>query len=136
MEISTSVEHGSVPVTILRPEGRVDGQNYRELIARVGELYKSGVRDVLLDMSEVTYVSSAGLVALHTIALLLEGAPLPDLENGWHVLKRTSRASEAGIQKHLKLLNVRPEVHSVLDMAGFTAFLDAFDDKEAALQAF
>ncbi len=34
MNMITSVEHGNVPVTILRPQGRVDGQNYRELIAK------------------------------------------------------------------------------------------------------
>jgi hypothetical protein len=44
--------------------------------------------------------------------------------------------AEGGVSKHLKLLNVQPDVHSVLDMAGFTTFLDAFDDKEVALQAF
>ncbi|HEY6075074.1 MAG TPA: STAS domain-containing protein, partial [Anaerolineales bacterium] len=115
---------------------RLDGQNYRELIAKAAELYDGGVRNILLDMSEVTYISSAGIVALHTIALMLRGEPLPNLESGWSTIRATSRATEAGMQKNLKLLNPRPEVTSVLEMVGFTAFLEAFQDQEAAIRAF
>jgi anti-anti-sigma regulatory factor len=136
MNIVTYVEQGNVPVTVMRPEGRLDGQTFEQLIAKATELYQGGVRNILLDMSEVTYMSSAGIVALHTIALLLRGEALPDLENGWNAVRATGRAREAGIQEHLKLLNPRPEVNSVLEMVGFTAFLEAFEDKETALRAF
>jgi anti-anti-sigma regulatory factor len=136
LSIVTSVEQGNVPVTILRPQGRVDGQNYQELIAEAAHVYQSGARDILLDMSEVPYISSAGVMALQSIALLVEGAPLPNMDNAWRMLKKTSVAPRAGTEKHLKLLHVQPEVRYVLDILGMTAHLDLFDDRQAALQAF
>ena len=48
MNIGIHEEQGNVPVTVLRPEGRIDGQNYRELIAKAAERYGSGVRNLLL----------------------------------------------------------------------------------------
>ncbi|MGE5251431.1 MAG: STAS domain-containing protein [Bacteroidota bacterium] len=136
MNITTSVEQGSVPVTVLRPEGRLDGQTYGELIKKAAQLYEAGTRDILLDMSDVSYISSAGIVALHLIALILQGAPIPDLEDGWHRLRSAGRASEDGLQKHLKLYYPQPDVSNVLEMVGFSTFLESFQDKQAALHAF
>jgi hypothetical protein len=136
MNIGASVEQGNVPVTIMRLEGRLDEQNYQELIAKVTALYNAGARNFLLDLSDLTYINSTGIAALHVIALLLRGETLPDPERGWNALKSTGRSRQAGIQKHLKLLKPSPDVHHMLDLAGFTAFLQSFQDKETALQAF
>ena len=125
-----------MPVTIVRMEGQLDGQSYQQLIARAKELFETGARDLLLDLGGLTYISSAGIVALHTIALLLRGEALPDPEQGWSAVKSVERTREAGIQKHVKLLDVRPEVNSVLEMVGLTAFFEAYTDREAALRSF
>ncbi|MBM4428290.1 MAG: hypothetical protein FJ031_13810 [Chloroflexi bacterium] len=92
--------------------------------------------NILLDMGELTYISSARLVSLHTIALLLRGETLPDPEQGWTALKSMDRSREGGMQKNIKLLNPRPEIVSVLDMVGFSAFFDIFTDKQKALESF
>lgn len=136
MEIVTFVEQGNVPVTIMHLDGRLDGQNYQELIAKATELYNAGAKNILLDLSDLTYISSAGIVALHMIALLLRGETLPDPERGWNTLKSVDRSRENGIQEHLKLLNPRPDVSHVLDLVGFTAFLQSFEDKAIAIQSF
>jgi anti-anti-sigma regulatory factor len=119
MNIAASVEQGKVPVTVIRLEGRLDGGTYKDLIEKAIELYNAGARDILLDLSDLTYISSAGLVALHIIALLLRGETLPDPEHKWSALKSASRSRQVGIQKHLKLLNPRPDVDHVLDLVGF-----------------
>jgi anti-anti-sigma regulatory factor len=136
MNIVVSQEQGSLPVTVVRLEGQLDGQSYQELIARAKELYEKGTRDVLLDLGGLTYISSAGIVALHTIALLLRGEALPDPEQGWSTVKSVERTREAGVQRHVKLLDVRPEVKSVLDMVGLSAFFENFTDRDAALGSF
>src|SRR5512139_739268 len=100
MNLAASVEQGSVPVTILHLEGRLDGGNYKDLIEKAFELYNAGARNILLDLSDLTYISSAGLVALHIIALLLRGETLPDPERKWNTLKSASRSRPVGIQKH------------------------------------
>lgn len=136
MNISVSEAQGKVPVTVLKLDGQLDGQNYQELIAKTQELYGAGARDFLLDLSDLTYISSAGLVALHSMALLTRGEELPDFEGGWSAYRSMGRTSEAGPQKHVKLLSPRSEVRSVLDMVGFSSVFEIFTDRDEAVNSF
>jgi hypothetical protein len=136
MNISVSQAQGNVPVTIIKLDGQLDGQNYQELIAKAQDLYKAGTRDFLLDLSDLTYISSAGLVALHSIALLTRGEELPDFEGGWSAYRSMGRSSEAGVQKHVKLLNPRSEVMGVLDMVGFGNVFEVYTNQDDAVNSF
>jgi len=136
MDIFVSQAQGNVPVTVLKLNGQLDGQNYQDLIAKAQEVYKAGARDILLDLADLTYISSAGLVALHSVALLLRGEELPDTEGGWSAYRSMGRSSEAGVQKHIKLLNPREEVKSVLEMVGFERVFEVHTDLEQAVQSF
>ena len=136
MNISVSQAQGNVPVTVIKLDGQLDGQNYQELIAKSQELYKAGTHDFLLDLSDLTYISSAGLVALHSMALLSRGEELPDTEGGWSAYRSMGRSSEAGMQKHVKLLNPRSEVLGVLDMVGFGNVFEIYTDLDEAIKSF
>ncbi|MGZ9235801.1 MAG: STAS domain-containing protein [Anaerolineales bacterium] len=136
ISVSQAQAPGRVPVTVLKLDGQLDGQNYQDLIAKAQELYSSGTRDFLLDLSDLTYISSAGLVALHSVALLSKGEALPDMEGGWSAYRSMGRSSEAGIQKHVKLLNPRSEVMNVLDMVGFGSVFAIFTNLDEAVNSF
>ena len=136
MDISVSQMQGNVPVSVLKLDGQLDGQNYQDLIAKAQELHKAGARDFLLDLSDLTYISSAGLVALHSVALLAKGEDLPDTEHGWAAYRALGRTSAAGVQTHVKLARPREEVKSVLDMVGFTNVFAIFNDLDEAVKSF
>jgi len=136
MEITVSQEQGRVAVSVIYIAGHLDGQTYQDLILKAREVFEAGTKNILLDLSDLTYISSAGLVSLHTIALLMRGERLPDPEQGWSTLKSMDRTRDGGLQKHIKLLNPRPEVMSVLDMVGFSAFFEVFKDKKTAIDSF
>ena len=136
MNISVSQAQGKVPVSVIKLDGQLDGQNFQELISKAQELFRAGERDFLLDLSDLAYISSAGLVALHSVALLTRGEELPDMEGGWSAYRSMGRSSEAGIQKHVKLLNPRSEIMGVLDMVGFSHVFEIFTDREEALNSF
>jgi anti-anti-sigma regulatory factor len=136
MNISVSQSQGNVPVTVIKLDGQLDGQNYQDLISKAQELYKAGAHDFLLDLSDLTYISSAGLVALHSIALLTRGEALPDTEGGWSAYRSMGRSSEAGMQKHVKILNPRSEVMGVLDMVGFNNVFEVYTNLDEAVKSF
>jgi anti-anti-sigma factor len=136
MNISVSQASGRVPVTVIKLDGQLDGQNFQELITKAQELHGAGARDFILDLSDLTYISSAGLVALHSVALMARGEELPDLEGGWSAYRSMGRSSEAGIQKHVKLLNPRSEIMSVLDMVGFSSVFEIYTDRDEAVNSF
>ena len=136
MNITISQAQGRVPISVIAIDGKLDSQTYQELIRNARDLYDAGARDILIDLTELTYISSAGLVALHSIALLLRGKSLPDPEHGWASIKSIDRGRDAGMQKHIKLFNPQPEVNKVLEMVGFSQMFEIFSEREKAIQAF
>ena len=136
MEITISQEQGRVTVSVIHITGHLDGQTYQSLIAEARKVVEGGIANILLDLSDLTYISSAGLVSLHTIALMTRGEEMPDPEQGWSTLKSMDRTRDGGMQKHLKLLNPRPEITSVLEMVGFSEFFEVFKDKKTAINSF
>jgi anti-anti-sigma regulatory factor len=137
MTISVSQKQGRVPVTVIGLDGRLDGQNYQELITKGQELYDTGSRDVLLDLTNLSYISSAGMVAFHNLALLLRGETPPSQEQGWSTYRSMGRgAIEGGLQEHFKLFNPQPEVNHILDMVGFNTIFEIFTDMDKAVNSF
>ncbi len=136
MEITVSTQQGAVAVTVVQPHGDVDASNYAQLVSKVESLQKDGARDFLLDLSDVPFMSSAGLVALHSIAILLRGEKPADPQSGWAALKSIDRSREGGMQKHLKLLNPQQYVAETFEKAGFTQFFELFTDLEKAVASF
>ena len=104
MNITTSQKQGRVLVTILKLAGILDGSNHMQLVDEAKKIYQSGMRDLLIDLSKLTFMSSSGLGAIHKTALLFRDPPKAD--------RRSDRAAthaiyrERGIQvsKHVKLL--------------------------------
>lgn len=136
MEIVVSKQTSRVEVTIVGLSGEVDGQNFQQVIDKARELYAAGARDFLVDMSSLTYISSAGLVAIHSIALMVRGEPLPDTEAGWSAYRSMGKTREAGKQQHIKLLNPIEQITSVLEMVGFDNVFEIHKSLDEAVKSF
>ena len=136
MNITISQAQGRVPVTIMHIHGDLDASSYRDLIAKGQEVHNAGARDILLDLSDMPYMSSSGLVALHSIALLLRGEKPSDPESGWEAFHAIDRDRDAGLQRHVKLLNPQPKVDKTLETAGFKQFFEVYTDLATAIASF
>jgi anti-anti-sigma factor len=136
MNIISEEVKGRVPVTILSVQGDLDAASYSALIAKGRELYEAGARHILIDMSGVGYMASSGLVALHSIAVLLRGEQATEASVGWQTFHRLERDIEAGSQQSVKLLQPGPAVTRVLETSGMNAFFEVHQDRQAALASF
>jgi len=135
MSIQISTEDGAIAT--LTVSGELDGQTYTHLIDAGRAAYQNGARNLLLNLSELKYISSAGLVALHSLSLLMNGAEIPDdPKKEWSSLKKIDSTRASGKQTRVKLLHLREEVRQVLEMVGFLDFFETFTDKAAALASF
>jgi anti-anti-sigma regulatory factor len=134
--ITTLQVGGQVPVAVLQPHGEVDAANYRDLIAAAQAAHADGARYMLLDLGDVPFMSSSGLVALQSIAALMRGATMPESEHGWAAFRAIDRDREAGTQTCFKLLNVQPRVRHVLEVTGLDRFLEVWDDLDQAVASF
>jgi len=136
MKVTISQAQGRVPVTLLHVHGDLDATSYRGLIATAHEACDAGARHILLDLSDMPYMSSSGLVALHSIALMLRGEVPPDPEAGWEAFRAIDRDRDSGLQQHVKLLNPQSQVDRALETVGFKQFFEVHTDLAAAIASF
>lgn len=126
MKITVTQERGLVPVTVFRIEGRINLGNADELTSMAEEAYKLGMRNLLIDLTEVDSLTSAGLRAILSIMKLL-GTGSGDSK---------SETKPVGKSPHLKLLNPSPYVLMVLKTAGFDRYIETYDHLQEALASF
>lgn len=132
-QITVSEQQGRVPVTVLHLQGDViDANSYGQLEAQVQAAYEAGARNVLLDLTKVKYISSAGLRALHSIFLLLRGDTPAESDQ---VMKK-GLMDGSFKSPHLKLLNPSPAVMETLRTMGFDMFLEVHRNLKDAVASF
>ncbi|CAG1008226.1 hypothetical protein ANAEL_03638 [Anaerolineales bacterium] len=135
MQIAFSKHEGHVPVSVMKLTGNLDASNYASVIAKAQEAYDEGTRHLLIDLSGVPYVSSAGLMSLHTVALFFGGYSMKN-GSGRPAFRSVNAQNEKVVRQHVKLLSPQPAVEEVLDTVGLKHFLDIYTDLEAAVQSF
>jgi anti-anti-sigma regulatory factor len=136
MEMNAGPTPDSPGTIILSLNGELDASNYLDVIERVRRLYKEGARQLVIDLSELKFLSSSGLVALHSAALVMRGEEPPDPELGWSAFHAVASDVERGFETCCKLVNPQGRVRKTLEMTGFNTFLEIYDDVDAAVGSF
>ncbi|MFC1465621.1 MAG: STAS domain-containing protein [Candidatus Brachytrichaceae bacterium NZ_4S206] len=99
-------------ITILRLAGRLDATTVSQLERALTDAQLSGDRVIVIDLSDLAYISSSGL------RVLLTG--------------RSNARKRGG---EVFLCSLRPPVREVFEMVGFTAVFTIFDTLEQAIAA-
>ena len=130
MEIDVLHQQGKVPVTVFKIKGPVTDNEELERIA--SQAIDDGSRHIVLDLSEVPYMATSGLRAIHTIYDRLRQASPDSAEDP------TGRGIAAGtyLSPHLKLVKPTPHVLEVLRAAGYDMFLEIHKDLNQAIASF
>ena len=145
MEITVSQEVGRVPVTVFEVSGFINLGSASQLEQKAQEESRAGTRYLLLDLSEVESMSSAGLRSILTISKMLasENTDMAGKESASENGARGSSAPESSAHKsettnstYLKLLNPQPGIRRVLGIAGFDNFVEIYEDREQAVRSF
>jgi len=133
MSLETTIEQveGDAPLTILALDGELDASNFEGLIDTVRRLYEGGTRRLLIDLVDLRFMASSGLVALHSIVRIMHGEPPPDPEAGWSAL----HADVGPGQTEVQLCGPQPAVERVLSRTGLDQLFTVHADRDAALAA-
>jgi len=100
-------------VTVVSISGSVDGLTAGDLAGALEQQVRSGRTRLVADFEGVEYTSSAGLRAL--LATMKEAR----MKGG-----------------DFRLAAVRPDVHRVLELSGFTSILKLYADVDAAVASY
>ena len=128
LTITTSQIQGENPLTILHLSGHLHGTTERDLLDRARQAQEDGARYLLLDLSGLEVLTSAGLRAIHSIFNLYT-------PQGDHELIR-SHGDEPYKSPYMKLVCPNPNIYYVLNIAGFLQNILIFNDMEEATRSF
>lgn len=136
MELTVTIQQAEEPVAIMRIKGDIDASNFLQVVNKAQELYNNPARNLILDLSEVTSVSTTGLVALHKIALVYSGVPQAIDADAPMKERRPDFTHHSNARKFVKLLNPQHDVDKALEKSGMKLFFKVYTDLESALQSF
>ena len=139
MTMQTRVDRieAGVPITAVALDGELDASNYLRLVDDVRDLYASGTRNLLLDLSDLSFMASSGLVALFSVVKVMNGEEPPDPEYGWGAFHEVSRSVEQGhVQTAVQLCCMKPAVAEVLGRTGIDRLFRIHPDRDSAVAAF
>ena len=134
MDIKTYTERGDVVVTVMHVDGNIDNSTYEAFQSKADELIDSGAHFILVDLSHVQFVSSAGMRALqHIYERLRSRYPNSDISD-----EDVKKGIREGTYKSpfLKLLNPSKESAKTFEISGFDMFIEIFTDKDTAIASF
>jgi anti-anti-sigma factor len=130
--INSEEVQGRVPVTVFHMIGDLDGNTYEQFQKKAEEAFESGTRYLLLDLSQVAFVSSAGIRGLHYVFNLSRTDTNTESDQA------ISKGLRDGTFKssHLKLLNPNQNVSNLLKITGYDMFLEVHRDLKEAVESF
>ncbi len=118
LKITTEERQADVPVTVFHLRGWLDAQSEEQLLEAARTAYDGGARYLLIDMSDLDTLTSAGMRALQKVYQIF-----------------TPKEDQFKIA-HLKLCNAPPQIYNVLGITGFLQNIPMYESQDTALQSF
>ena len=118
LKITTEQRQTAVPVTVFSIHGWLDGQSEEQLLEAARIAYESGARFLLIDMSDLDTITSAGIRAVQKLYQMY-----------------TPKEDRFKIA-HLKLCNAPPQIYNVLGITGFLQNIPMYANQDSALESF
>jgi anti-anti-sigma factor len=97
--------------TLLHVEGRIDTTNSPAFEAEIEKIHQSGEKDIILDCSEMKYISSSGL----RVFLIAQKRAI-------------------ALNGKLHLCSLQPAIREIFVISGFSNIFRIFDTRQEALE--
>ena len=118
LKITTEEVQADVPVTVFELRGWLDALSEEQLLDAARMAYDGGARYLLIDMSELDTLTSAGMRALQKVYQVF-----------------TPKEDHFKVA-HLKLCSAPPQIYNVLGITGFLHNIPMYESRDAAIESF
>ncbi len=132
MDITAVQQAGRIPVTVFHIKGDLDSSTYQQAQAQIEQVVQTGAHDIVLNLADVGYLSSAGIRMLSNLFYLLRG----------NLPQESDPAMKQGIHDgtfkspHLKLASSTSRVTDVLKMSGLDMVIELYRNVPEAVASF
>jgi len=118
LSITSEQVQADVAVMVFRIRGWLDAQSEEQLLEAARTAYDGGARYLLIDMTDLDTITSAGIRALQKLYQMF-----------------TPKEDRFKIA-HLKLCNAPPQIYNVLGITGFLQNIPMYENLEDAIASF
>ena len=118
LRIASEQKQVNVPVTVFHLRGWLDAQSEEQFLQAARSAYDEGARYLLIDMSDLDTLTSAGMRALQKVYQIF--AP---------------KEGSSGVPP-VKLCSAPPPIYNVLGITGFLQSMPMYESQDTALQSF
>jgi anti-anti-sigma factor len=118
LKIVTEQLQAGLPVTVFYLRGWLDSQSEEQLLETARLAYDEGARYLLINMSDLDTLTSAGMRALQKVYQIF-----------------TPKEDHFKVA-HLKLCNAPPQIYNVLGITGFLQNIPMYESMDTALASF
>jgi anti-anti-sigma factor len=118
LNITSEQMQADVAVMVFRIRGWLDAQSEEQLLEAARTAYDGGARYLLIDMTDLDTITSAGIRALQKLYQMF-----------------TPKEDRFKIA-HLKLCNAPPQIYNVLGITGFLQNIPMYENLEDAIASF
>ncbi|HXF83918.1 MAG TPA: STAS domain-containing protein [Anaerolineales bacterium] len=115
--LTTERRQARVPVTVFHVGGWLDAQSEGQFFETARAAYEGGARYLVIDMSDLDTLTSAGMRAIQKAYQLFT--------------PRDERSKVA----HLKLCSAPPQIYHILGMTGFLQHIPMYESLDSALES-
>jgi anti-anti-sigma factor len=117
-KITSEQMQASVAVTVFHIRGWLDAQSEEQLLGAARTAYEEGSRYLLIEMSDLDTLTSAGIRAIQKVYQIY-----------------TPKEDHMKVS-HLKLCNAPPQIYNVLGITGFLHNVPMYENLSDALESF
>jgi anti-anti-sigma factor len=118
LKIVTEQMQAGVPVMVFYLRGWLDAQSEEQLLETARLAHDEGARYLLINMSDLDTLTSAGMRALQKVYQIF-----------------TPKEDHFKVA-HLKLCNAPPQIYNVLGITGFLQNIPMYESMDTALDSF
>jgi anti-anti-sigma factor len=118
LKITSEQVQAGVPVTVFYLRGWLDSQSEEQLLETARLAHDEGARYLLINMSDLDTLTSAGMRALQKVYQIF-----------------TPKDDHFKVA-HFKLCNAPPQIYNVLGITGFLQNIPMYESMDAALDSF
>jgi anti-anti-sigma factor len=126
---------GSPSVTVVSLDGELDASNFEQVIGVVRDAYAKGARGLVFDLSNLSFMASSGLFAMHSAMRIMRGETPPDPEMGWGALHQMSQDHDAPSAANVRLAGAQDAIARVLDRTGMAQLFGIDASRTEAISA-
>jgi len=128
LTITKSQIQGTGSVMILHLIGQLDGSTENQLLDQARQVHEDGATHLLIDLSEVTMLTSAGLRAIQNTLKLF--TPQSDID------LMHQHTGEPYKSPYFKMVCPNPQIYYVLNIAGFLHNIPIYSEMDEAIGSF